>query len=349
MAVDLFARRTMGQLLDKRPRVTTFFRDTFFKSRRTIDTETVDFDVVTGTKTLAPFSGPDAAGPVMDRSGYTAHTFSTPLVQPKRITSAANYLNRQPGESMYEPVSPDERASEMLGLDLYDLDAAINRREEWMCAAALEDGALAIVGDGVNDAISYGRLATHDIALLAAAARWTAATSNPYANLETWFDLVVEDSDVPPTHCVMGTEAAAAFMANEKLEAQLDVLRKEMGQIAPRYDGMKMIRVLGRLAGLPMDIVVPLAKFRHPTTGVATPFWDPKKVGLFSADARMEIVYGAVAVPNQARTDITLVAGERVPHSWIDDEPPKRYLKVSARPLPVPLDINSTLVAQVVA
>lgn len=349
MSVDLFERRTMGELLDKRPKVQSFFRDTFFRVRNPVDTERVDFDVITGTKTLAPFGHSALPGKVMDRRGYTTHTFSTPLLNPKRVTTAADFLDRRPGESMYATQSPEDRAAEILAEDLYDLEAAIARREEWLCANALEDGALAIVGDGVNDAINFGRSASHDIALLGATARWTHADSDPYANLMTWFDLVVEDSDVPPTHCVMGSEAAAAFLANTKMQAKLDVLRMEAGKLEPQYRELDMIRVLGRLAGLPMDIVVPLGKYRHPDTGAATPFFDPKKVLLASTRARSEILYGAVAVADAARKTVVLVRGERVPHSWVEEEPPQRFVKVSARPLPVPLDINSTLVAQVVA
>ena len=41
---DIYTPRTLGKLITRMPPVHTFFRDTFFKNRRTFNTKSIDVD-----------------------------------------------------------------------------------------------------------------------------------------------------------------------------------------------------------------------------------------------------------------------------------------------------------------
>ena len=60
MAIEtsIYTPRTMGQIVRRMPPVHTFFRDTFFKTRRTFPTKSVDVDFKKGNRALAPFVHP---------------------------------------------------------------------------------------------------------------------------------------------------------------------------------------------------------------------------------------------------------------------------------------------------
>jgi hypothetical protein len=61
--------------------------------------------------------------------------------------------------------------------------------------------------------------------------------------------------------------------------------------------------------------------------------------------------YGAVGVSsgldNQAQ--LALVTGKRIPESWVSKEPAVRFLKVSSRPLVVPVQNDAYLTCQVIS
>ena len=62
---------------------------------------------------------------------------------------------------------------------------------------------------------------------------------------------------------------------------------------------------------------------------------------------------GIAAVPVATGSDgaasLAIVRGARIPDSWIEKEPPARFIKISSRPLPVPIQIGAFLKATVVA
>ena len=70
----IYTPRTLGKLVRRMPPVHTFFRDTFFKNRRTFNTKSVDVDFKKGSRALAPFVHPKvdeelhprSAGPEQD-------------------------------------------------------------------------------------------------------------------------------------------------------------------------------------------------------------------------------------------------------------------------------------------
>lgn len=92
---------------------------------------------------------------VMDRQSYKIETYKPPLVAPKRVLTADNLGVRLPGEPLYNGYHPNRRHVELLQNDLLELDEAITRREEWMCAQALFNAAIPVVGEGESRVIRF--------------------------------------------------------------------------------------------------------------------------------------------------------------------------------------------------
>lgn len=351
MAIDLFDPRTMAQMLLERKAPKRFVRDRFFANVQTYDTEFIDFDIETKVRTMAPFSNPKLAGQTIDNTGFVTKSFTPPLVQPKRVTTAENLQKRQPGEAIYGGLSPDERAAAKLGKDLADLDDMISRREEWMCVQAALDGSIHVVGEGVDVILDFGRNAGNTIALLAAADRWTAATANIEGNLDDWRRVVSQRTGLSADTAILGRLAAKALKSNTSLINQLNTLRVDLGRVAPEYDQARGVTYIGRLAGL--DIWEYNEWYVDPENILAgeQPMIPDKVVLIGATQAQTELAYGAVPVATgqDGSSAITLATGARVPDSWIQKEPAARFVKVSSRPLPVPTQVNAFLKATVVA
>lgn len=350
MAIDLFDPRDMAQMLSQQKPPRTFVRDMFFPIRTPRDTEYIDYDVEDHVRKLAPFTNPNLAGPAVDQTGFVTSTFTPPTVSQKMVTTAEQLMKRQPGEPVYGGLSPDERASQQLGRNLASLDNMITRREEWMCCKALWDGIITILGEGVNKQVNFNRAAGNTIALMVAARRWDASTAKIEEDLNTWKNVVLKACGVAPNVAILGGDAADAFMSNSAMHTVLDTLRADLGQIDPA-NLPNGATYLGRFKRAGLDVYAYNEWFVDPVTLVETPMIGAKEVMLGSTLARTELLYGAcpIASGTDGGSGITLMAGTRVPDSWIQKEPAARIIKVTSRPLPVPIQVNAFLKATVVA
>lgn len=139
MAIDMFTTRTMLAMVEEGQKSnSTWLRDRYFTNRPTFHTQKIDFDIIgRGGRKIAPFVNPKVGGVVLTREGFRTESYEAPEVSPMRVTTAEDMLKRLPGETIYSAKSPTQRAAEILGKDLSDLDDIITRREEVMCAEAL--------------------------------------------------------------------------------------------------------------------------------------------------------------------------------------------------------------------
>jgi len=353
MTINLFEPRTMGQMLLERKAPKGFIRSLFFRDEVPYDTEHIDFDIETRVRRMAPFSNPKLAGQVVDDVGYKTNSFTPPLINPKKVTTAEHLQQRQAGEAVYGGMSPDERAAAKLGKDLADLDDMIIRREEWMCMQAALEGSVRVHGQGIDVTVDFLRDAGNTIALLAAGDRWTAGTADIPKNLRDWQRLIIKRCGIAPDNAIMGQAAADAFLSNSALRTQLDTLRMDLGQIAPEFREAQGVTYLGRLKGTGIDLWSYDEWYIDPEDNAhaETAMMSSKCVLLGASRARTELAYGAVPVATgeEGSSAITLITSSRVPESWIQKEPAARFVKVSARPLPIPIQVNAFLKATVVA
>ena len=91
----IYTPRTLGKLVRRMPPVHTFFRDTFFKNRRTFNTKSVDVDFKKGSRALAPFVHPKVGGKTILNTGYQTKSYTPVLLAPNKITTVDDLLQRQ--------------------------------------------------------------------------------------------------------------------------------------------------------------------------------------------------------------------------------------------------------------
>jgi hypothetical protein len=340
MAIDLFSPRVMIAAVQAIKPVRTFIRDTFFSNRKTSMQETVEVQLRKGKRRLAPFVSPVIGGKVMDRMGYTVSDYKPPLVAPRTITKAEDLQKRQFGEELYDGMDPDQRAAKILGEDMVELDDAITRREEWMCAQALFAGTINMVGEGVNEVINFNHTKR---VTLAAAKKWNTATGDPLADLGEWRESVMKDSGITPNVCIMATDVVDAFLANAKVQAAMDIRRIELGKIEPRElpNGATYI---GTLTKLGIDIYSYYEWYVDDATGTEMPMVPAGNVLLGSTNNSFQFAYGAYTDLSENVT----YAVPRYPRTWVEKGPNQRFLEMDSRPLPIPVDVDSWYVADVI-
>ena len=353
MSVDLYNPRRMMQALIQRKPPRSFLRQMCSRRDEFSDAELIDVDVKTGQRRLAPFVNPKAPGKVVDRIGFQTRIYTPPLVAPKRPLTVSDLQKRLPGETIYSTQTADERAAILLGEDLGELDDMIARREEWMIARAVFDSAIEISADDFDGTISFPRDATVTVGTLGTDDQWNKSTANIVGNIRDWRRRVIKLTGIAPDFMICGEEAADALVNAPSLKGltgALNTLRMDLGQIKPelREGGATYY---GMFAGTGIDVWGYDEWYVDPADGEEKPMVPPKKILLGSSQAYAAMRYGAVGVTSglDGNAQLALVAGRRVPESWIEKEPAVRFLKVSARPLFVPVQNDAFLTAQVVA
>lgn len=382
MSVDLFNPRSMMQALLQMKPPRTFLRTKMIRRDEFSDREQIDVDTKTGARRLAPFVNPvSGIGKFMERIGFSTQTVTPPMVSPKRSLTVTDLQKRLPGENIYSTQTADERASQLLGQDLAELDEDITRVEEWMCAQAafntgtvggVQGSIINCVGDDVNETFFFPRdpslIATAPAVGASANGLGTAApTSTQLANTRTWDQstadipaqfrqvkrLVARLTGVNVDYCVLGAKAADQLLTAPSLNGLsglLNTRRLDLGLIKPEDMG-DGVTYLGTFAGTGIDVYSYDEYYIDPGSGTEGPIV-PDKVALFGASTGYTVMrYGAVGVTSgvDQQSQLALIAGRRVPESWINKEPAVRMLKVSARPLVVPVQNNAYATVQVIS
>ena len=322
MAIEttIYTPRTLGKLITRMPPVHTFFRDTLFKNRRTFPTKSVDVDFKKGSRALAPFVHPKVGGKVVPNSGYQTKTYTPVLLAPDKITT----------------------------VDLRELNEMIVRREEWMAATAIFTGQIPIIGEGLNEVIDFDF--TNKETIVSAEKKWNADTSDPLGDLERWREAVQKEGFVNCNICIMAKDVANAFVNNAKVKSVLDIRAYDLAVIKPRElpNGLTYIGTIHKLG---LDIYQYnewyLDNWTNPNAPTQKPLVPDGTLALLSTEAEYSIYYGAITmIPEEGKTFVT-VEGDRVPQTWVERRPDRRFLQVNSKPLTVPHEVNSWYVAKV--
>lgn len=344
--MSIYTTKTMLAAISQMMPVRSFFKDTFFGNEQTFLTEHVEIDYKKGRRKMAPFVSPKVAGKVMDRQGFTTKTFNPAAIKPKRTIQSFDLTNRSFGENVYSQRSPQERAMEMLAMDLSELDEAITRREEWMAAQVLFTGKVEVKGDGVSKEISYD---FDNLETLSGTDVWSdKENSDPLKDLNEWGNQLVKKSGMSPNVAVFSNDVIHAFVNHPKVKENLDNRRIVMGEIRPSElpNGASYVGTVNAV-GYQLDIYGYNEWFYDEEAGEEKPLVPEKKVMIGTTNARSTMAYGATTLTDHISLDFMTYEGARVPDSWIEKDPAARYLQMHAKPVPIPHDVDSWLVATV--
>jgi hypothetical protein len=383
MSIDIYTTRAMAAALEVGKTPKNFLRTlTVGRPDEFSNTEQVDVDVKIGARRLAPFVNPNkGVSKAVDRIGFNTLTHTAPMIAEKRPITGGDLRKRMPGETVYTPQTAEQRAAQLLTQDLKELDELIARREEWMCAQmAFNTGTVSgvagtsihVLGDDIDYYITFPRSAEMmDTAPTASPAHGladtVAPTSTQLANSERWDQSTAhivtqirqmrrrfqKRNGMSPDYMVLGEDAADALLSAPSLVGQtglLSTLRMDLGQISPdlRDNGATFI---GSFKGTGIDLWAYDEWYIDPADGVEKALVPAKSILMGSSKSYVVMRYGAVDVAEGVddASRITSIAGRRIPESWINKEPAVRFVKVSSRPLVVPVQNDAFLTCQVLS
>lgn len=341
--MDIYKTRTMLKALEEMPPARTFLMDTFFNETNYFDSEFVEIDIRKGVRRVAPYVRPTSAGKPISRIGYKTEAYKAPYMKPYFETKAGDFLVRDIGQNVYrQDGTPIQRARRQIGKDLAELNLMITRREELQASNLMHTGKIIVKGDGYDEEIDFGMPATH-IITETGTNLWTDADSRPLEALNTWSELVSDDSGLIPGIAIFGSLAKNAFMDHADTRLKLDTRRIDLGVIEPKLLP-KGVRYYGHINEIDLDIYAYTEKYIDPDDGsTIIPLVDPKKVLMASDAAYTTINYGMIQDLD------TLSAVRRYPSVWTEKNPSKRFIMAQSAPLLGLNQANAFLAAKVIA
>ena len=321
----------------------SWLRDTFFSNAQFYPNGEVNIEVERNGQQVAPFVAPEIGGKVMERLGSKIGTFTPPEIAPQRVITTKNLLAAA-GNSEVTFVeagsTPESRQMKLVRKDFDEMDGAITRREELMCAEALFKGQVTVTGDGYDtQVIKFWDDADKPFMTLSGGAQWNTATADPIADLEMGIQQVQERSGITPTDAVMSPATWAYIRNNDKILKQLDTKNLDIGEIYGQNKANESgVRLVGRLSGLNIWTYARKLKVQEKDGTVAVTTVVPDDLVLFGSPfVPTEMAYGVVSITDVKAQALRHVSGKRVANQYLSQKNPAGIVnETKTAPLPIP-------------
>lgn len=342
MGFSIFEPRTLGAITEVLPSTGGFFTNTFFKTAKTIEGTRVDLEFKKGKRKILAFVSETAKAGVINKRGYETNSVETPLIKQSSVTTIKDVQQKAFGEAVYQNKTAAERAVELLTEEANDLNNYLNRTKEWMAAQAYLTGKIPVKGEGVNYTIDFGF--TNKVAL-AAEKKWNTANANPLNDIDGFISKVKLTGGRTPNITIMSKDVYEAFINNQKVKEMLDIKNIELALVKPSQLD-ENVTYGGTIARYNLSIYI-YEEYYEDENGEEQPLVPNGTLLLASTRADNKIFYGEIVIANKETNDFQSYLTEKLIRSYIETNPDVRFLEIQSRPLPVPTEVNSWLVATV--
>jgi hypothetical protein len=334
------------------------FLSGYFKSppRNFHTTEKVELDVMRDNEDVAIVVQDLTAGARENEATlYQNKGFTPPIFDEVGTITAYDQIKRQPGVN---PFSDPNYGATALGQAFgifRKLEAKIRRAIELMASQVFQTGILTLADSaGVTlYTLDFGMRAAHKITTTAWAV--DGSTGAPVADITAAAALVRRNGKKVPRRLVFGSGAWARFLANATVKTMLDTHTLRLGQlnqVAVVDNSESGATMVGEMVvgSYKYELWLYDGYYKHPQTGVLTPFVPDNKVLLLS-DGRLDLTFGAIPMMVQpesralpflpGRMSSTSRGLDLTTNAWFT--PDNKHLKVSAgtRPLTIPTAIDT--------
>lgn len=335
---------TMLEAVNQIMPVHTFLRDAFFPHEldKTYPTEKLEIDFKKGKRNMAPFVAPKVGGVTIEREGYETSQISAPRIAPQRSLTIDDLSLRALGESVISPRTPADREAEILADDFSEMSDMIDRREEWMIRELLFNGKVPVKGyvdangkNTVDMEINYGKKEKEN-------ATWT-KTSDILGDLRKWRTEIIQKTGKAPSMLVLASEVVDILLNSDQVGKMFDLKNVNIGSINPVIQN-ESVTFVGKITSLGLD-VYSYDEWYVDEKGNEQPMIPTGHV-LMGNRSTGSVKYAVVTqVENKA---FKSYEATKVPKIWVDEANDSKMIRLTSRPVPVPFDIESWIVAKVV-
>src|SRR5688500_10102838 len=334
------------------------FLTSLFSNQVFFDAEEVELDVERDTEDVAIVIQDLSVGTRKNESGkFTNKSFKPPIYNEEFTLTAFDLMKRVPGANPFENPDFASNAVNRVFAGARKLQNKVGRAIEMQSAQVLVTGELILTDDaGVAlFSLDFQPKSTHFVTPTAWAT--TGLTGSPLVDIAALAQVLRRDGRKNPKRLIFGSGAFARFMANTDVKANLNSLgMQKLYQLEkPTLNVDEGATFMGFISvgAYVFEMWVYDAVYKHPQTGVITPYIPDNKVVMVSPGADIRIAFGSIPriVAPDPRVEqfipITL-HGPGLglsPYAWITQDGLHVKVSVGSRPLVIPtaLDTFGTL------
>lgn len=321
------------------------------------DSEEVEIDIVRSDEDISIVIQDLSTGYRMNSEDlYTNKGFKPPIHKEALPINSFDLLKRMPGQNPFE--SPDFRANIILRLfnGMTKIERKIRRAIELQASQVLQTGIVTLTDINGNAlyTLDFKPKATH---FPTAGTVWGQTGSTITGDLNSLGEVIRGDGLADPDQLIMGVDAFEQFIVDADVQKRFDARRIDLGTIAPmqmRGNGGSY-RGTVEIGNYSYDIWTYGGRYKHPQTGVSTPYMDPGKVIMRASSGRMDATFGAI--PNigsimggqasqmlpELPSRVSNAAGgmDLYTNAWLSQDGEQLFGGVGARPLMIPTAIDT--------
>jgi hypothetical protein len=338
--MDLWSTSTLNRVIADLKGQTQFLLDRYFPTVQIETGEEIHFDVVDGTRRIAPFVSFLVEGQIVESPGYRTGVFKPAYVKDKRVFDMHRPFKRSAGESIGGTMSPGDRLRALIAASMEDQKSMLNRRLETMAGEILATGKVTIVGEKYPQAIvDFGRAAGNTIT---ASTLWSAAGSHPLDDLQEWAQTGLQSTGIYMTDVIMPVAVWKVFRNHDDVKARLDIRRGtdtslSLNAAGSTEGGMSV----GNIDGF--NIIVYSSWYVDPADSTEKPIIPADSVIMASQQLDGVRAFGAIR-----DEEAGLQAMPFYVKSWTEPDPSVRFIMLQSAPLVVPYRPNASLKAKVI-
>jgi hypothetical protein len=232
--------------------------DTFFPIvPETAVTPTIEVQIKTGERRLAPFVIRGGKAVELKRGGFDDYFYKPPMMAPSRVIDPEMISDRGFGEGIYSTKTPAQRATEIQARDLADLQSAIVNRKNKMAGDLLTTGKYEIKGyadDGkltVADTVDFNFTQK-----IVPTTTWDKAGATIYSDIKSASEKIQEASGMVPTVMIVGKNVAGYMLGNDQIMKWMGIpstANLSMFNFAPRITSPQ-VAFVGRIPALNLEV-----------------------------------------------------------------------------------------------
>ena len=331
----------------------SFLRTRFFPTgpRDIFKTKKVFIERTDEGNLCAPFVIPYSGAKLMERPDYTAEELMPAFINPARDMSIAQLEKKGIGETLYDEVTPEQRAMQYLADDLAFLQKSVQRTQEWMCGQIIINGYVDCVID-TNQKVrfqyydqAFGNLMVFTSG--GSTVYWDTSGASIYEQLSAMVNDI--DAEYGDIDIILGAELVTLFLTDTQMLKMLDVANANFGRIDPGLQQFPGVGFIGALnfGGKLCNVYTYNAKAT--IGGVETSFINPKYAVAIPRTGFGATKFGSITQMEQEDNKYHTYTAEMVPRVLSDAHNDEQRIEMKSAPLPHPYALDSWRVTKALA
>lgn len=345
---NIFSTAVLNKVVEYLPRPSSFILDMFFPMIQAEESEEIHFDIDQSKPRITPFVHPTKAGKVVPNLGFETAVFKPAYAKDKRIFQPNAPLKRTIGETIGGNLSPQQRREKAVKQALEDQLQMLTRRETVMAMEALRLGQVTVSGEDYPTVVVDFKRHANLTVTLAGENRWGESGVSPVKNLQTWANTALPLSGAAMRDVVVDPLALELLRDDPLWEKMLDreAMRGERNMAdgpVVRGTGDDSAVWIGRLGMLNIWVYSePYVdengddKNMMPNYTVILASRGQNNSGKGGLEGTR--CYGAIQDEKAGYKATRYFA-----KSWIDEDPPVRWVLLQSAPLIVPYRPNASM------